>query len=378
MNKTKNTLAAAVLLASLAAAAPANAVEFDLSGFASLVAGRTYGPCTPDNALATRFATSCTRFVADWGHGSVYHNAWSITPESRAGLQGTAKFDPQWSVTAQVVARTVNQPLAQLEWGYVTWKPTPEWTLQAGRKRLPLFYYSDFQDVGYAYPWVRVPPDVYGWDMVNYDGASAAYSTQLGGWSLRTSAFGGTAKSRRNGYMKIFYDQEEDVKWPGLWGADFEFSRDWFTGRLVYMRAGYEEIDRDSATRVVQPSGATSGHHQAYGGSVNIDWHNFLVRSEYSIFDRSQYAYKAVEWFVSAGYRIGKFTPMLTFTQYRESTPFPDTYDPSHWYTHSLSLRYELTESSALKVQFDRIRDVGTVPFMGNAKVLSTSLDVVF
>jgi len=376
--RSKPAALAALSLAALLGAAPASATEFELSGFGSIVAGRSFGACTPDNVLASAFNGSCTRFVVDWGHGGVYRNNVSFRPESRVGVQGTARFNPQLSATVQVVGRLVDAPFAQVEWAYVTWSPTPEWTFQAGRKRVPLFFYSDFQDVGYAYPWIRVPPDVYGWDVVNYNGANATWSKTLGGWSLRSSVFGGAETSRRNGYSRIFYDEAKDVKWPRIAGADLEFARDWFTGRVVYMRSGYEQVDRTTGTPDVQPSGATSGRHQAYGGSVNIDHGNFIARSEYSVFDRSRYAYKATSWFVSAGWRFGNLTPMLTVSNYSETTRFPDAYAISRWSSLGASLRYDFGRSSAFKVQVDRLRDRGATPFMGSATLLSASYDFVF
>jgi hypothetical protein len=368
---------AAGALAVAACAQSAAAMDFELSGFGSAVVGRTFGGCTPQNTVASDFSGSCTRFVADWGHASVYHEQWSATPESRLGVQGTARFTPQFSATAQVVARTVSDPLAQVEWAYLTYAITPEWTVQAGRKRVPLFYYSDFQDVGYAYPWVRVPPDVYGWDVVNYNGANLTYNTTVADWSLRSSVFGGGEVSRRNAYQKIFYDEPKDVKWPRIAGADLEFARDWFTGRVVYMRSDYEQVDRDTGTLDAQSSGGTRGHHQAYGGSVNIDYGRFLARSEYSVFDRNQYTYKAISWFLSGGYRFGAWTPMLTVSNYQETTRFPDTYAPAKWSSVGASLRYDFGKSSAIKVQVDRIRDRGA-PVAGSATLFSASYDFVF
>jgi len=70
-------------------------------------------------------------------------------------------------------------------------------------------------------------------------------------------------------------------------------------------------------------------------------------------------------------------TPMLTASDYRESTKFPDTYDPSKWYTRTLSLRYDFGKSSAVKIQFDRLVDRGAV-IPGTAKLISASYDVVF
>ncbi|MEJ5990820.1 hypothetical protein WG902_12535 [Ramlibacter sp. PS3R-8] len=367
---------AATLLAACAAA-PTSAVELDLSGFGSAVAGRTFGQCTA-NAVASAFSSSCTRFVADWGHGGVYDEKWSAEPESRLGVQGTVRVNPQLSFTAQVVARAVHDPLAELEWAYMTIAPAPGWTLQLGRKRVPLFFYSDFQDVGFAYPWVRVPPDVYGWDVVNYNGANLTYNASVSGWALRSSAFAGSENSRKNGYSRILYDEPKDVKWSGIAGADLEFAKDWFTGRVVYMRSGFQQIDRQTGMADVQINGAIRDHHQAYGGSVNIDYGNFLLRSEVSVFDRSRYAYKATSWFVSGGYRFGNFTPMLTLSDYKETSRFPlADYEPARWSTVAASLRYDLGASSALKVQLERIRD-RQAPFVGNATLLSMSYDFVF
>ncbi|WP_332826259.1 hypothetical protein [Ramlibacter sp.] len=373
----KNTRWMGAALLAACVASPAAAVDLDLSGFGSAIAGRTFGSCST-NALASAFSGSCTRFVADWGHGGVYDNKWSAQPESRLGVQGTVRVNPQLSFTAQVVARTVHDPLAELEWAYMTVTPAPGWTLQLGRKRVPLFFYSDFQDVGFAYPWVRVPPDVYGWDVVNYNGANLTYNTNVSGWAVRSSVFAGAENSRENGYSRILYDEPKDVKWSGIAGADLEFSRDWFTGRLVYMRSGFQQIDRQTGMADVQINGAIRDHHQAYGGSVNVDYGNWLLRSEYSVFDRSRYAYKATSWFVSGGYRFGAFTPMLTLSDYKETSRFsPADYDPARWSTIAASLRYDVGASSAFKVQLERIRD-RQAPFVGNATLLSMSYDFVF
>ena len=62
MDKSNKALAGS-LLAVCAWAGPAAAVEYEVSGFASLVAGKTSGACTPGNGLAGAFSGSCTRFV---------------------------------------------------------------------------------------------------------------------------------------------------------------------------------------------------------------------------------------------------------------------------------------------------------------------------
>lgn len=375
-NKSNKALAGS-LLAMCTWVGPAAAVEYDFSGFASLVAGKTSGACTPGNGLASAFSASCTRFVADWGHAGVYDEHASIEPESRAGLQGTARISPSFSATAQVVARLAVRPLAGIEQAYLTWSPSPSWSFQLGRKRLPLLYYSDIQDVGHAYPWVRVPPDVYGWDVVNYNGANLNYRTDVAGWSLRSGLFGGFETSRKNPYSRLFYDEGKDVEWPKIAGAELELRRDWFTGRVAYMRSDYEQIDRATGLADVQPSGATKGRHRAWGASANVDHGPWLVRTEYSVFDRSRYAYRADSWLAAVGYRIGRFTQVVTVSDYSESTNFPAAYDVARWSSRAFTLRYDLGKSSALKVQVDRLKDRKAL-LPGSATLVSTSYDLVF
>jgi hypothetical protein len=55
-----------------------HAGDFKWSGFASLVAGRTFGPCIDDATIATEFQGQCTRFIADWSHAAVQTARWHL------------------------------------------------------------------------------------------------------------------------------------------------------------------------------------------------------------------------------------------------------------------------------------------------------------
>jgi hypothetical protein len=364
--------------AAMLCAGTAQAVEVDFSGFASVVAGRTFGDCVGDSAMAPKYAASCTRFIADWSHAGVYTPDWSLSEESRLGLQWTAKFSPTLSGTAQVVGRLNDGHKVNLEWAYLSWKPAADWTLQVGRKRLPLYFYSDFQDIGYAYTTVRPTPDVYGWDVVNYNGANLAYSTEVGDWSLRSSVFAGSENSKDNLYTSLSYTEHKTVRWNGIRGIDLELAKDWLTVRASIVQADYEQKDQASGQLDVQPSGGTGGKHTLYGIAFIADYENWLGRAEFAIADRGEYAYKAKANLIGIGYRLGKFTPMLSVSDYSETTRFPDAYATTQISTRSAVLRYELSTSSALKLQFDRAHDHSVSPYSGNAKVLSLAYDLVF
>ena len=390
MKQTRSPIARACLIVAALAAASYDAAaadpaaapsdsQFSYSGFATIAAGRTFGRCqTSSSFLVGDYGgDACTRYVADWSHHGVYTPRWSFSPESRAGIQLTDQVTPDLSGTVQITARAVRDQTLNLEWAYLTYKLSPEWTVEVGRKRLPLFYYSDFQDIGYAYSTVRPPPDVYGWDIVNYNGASLAYNTEVSGWSLRSEVYGGAEHSRNNPYSNLTYATEQRIDWNDILGAGIEVSRDWFTGRLNYTAIKFRQVD--SATGPMQLyNGQDAAAQHFLGLALNADIDAWSVRSEVGEALRQTSGYKSWFYAVSAGYRFGKLTPTLGWSSYRESTPFPDSYHPGYNTTATAALRYEIQKSAAVKLQINRIQDKSATTSLGSGNAVSASYDIVF
>lgn len=373
--------AAALVVSALVAGAftlPAVAQELKLSGFASLVAARSSGSCSPNN-LAERF-DSCTRYITDWAHGAVVRDRWELDQESRAGVQIEWRISAEFSGVVQATARTLKDQAANLEWAYLSYAPSPEWKLQLGRKRIPLYYYSDFQDVGFAYNTVRPSPDVYGWDVVNYNGASLSTQRSLGDWQLRGEVYGGSETSRKNPYTRLFTDEPPDIKWSGIRGLSLELSRDWFTGRLSFTQTDFQSRDRATGTYLALFDGSTKARQEFLGLALNGDWDEWQLRSEFGKVKRmNAVGYDARFYLLTLGRQFGDFTLTGGVSRYRETTRFaPDEYLPVKLGGASLTLRYELHKGGALKLQFDRVRDSGSESFSGNARVLSVAYDLVF
>ncbi len=374
------TRVSAAALCALAMAAPAQAQDLKLSGFASLVAGKTSGSCVSVDALADKYNEACTRYVANWGTGAVYTDDWALNRETRAGVQADYAFNRQWSATAQVSARTLKDQRVNLEWAYLTWSPTPEWKLQVGRKRLPLYYYSDFQDVGFAYNTIRPSPDVYGWDVVNYNGASLSTTRSLGDWSLRAEVYAGSEKSRDNPYYTLFGPDPVEVKWSGVSGLSLEMSKDWFTGRISYTRTKFQGRDQTTGDLAVLYDGSTKASQDFLGLVFNGDWDEWQLRSEFGKAKRMDaVGYDADFHLVTLGRQFGAFTVTAGLSAYKEKTRFDaNTYIPVKLDTRTLALRYDVHKGGALKFQIDQVKDKTVPAFSGKARVLSVAYDVVF
>lgn len=361
------------LLAAAGYVVPAHAVEFSASGFATVAVGKTSGACTTAN-VAPAYADDCTRFVTDWAHAGVYEGSWTAQPESRLGLQSTAKFSKELSATGQITSRALKDQHAQLEWLYLTYQPAPEWTIQAGRKRLPLYYYSDFQDVGYAYNLVRPTPDVYGWDIVNYNGISLARTATLGAWSVRAEALYGRESTNENKLLQIFMTAPQKITWSNIASMNVEFSRDWFTGRVSYTEFDHKDVDTDSGA-VFAEGGA---RHKLLGVALNADIDDWIVRTEFGTAKRQSTEMDARFYLANVGYRLGNYTVTGGVSGYHENYFSTGGLNNKHRVL-TAGVRYELHKGGALKLQFDKLTETTSgSPLLGSSRLITASYDVTF
>lgn len=372
-------LAAAFLMLAAALSPPASAAEDEapsalkLSGFLSLVGGKVSGSL--DGSYVGPAAIDghdCPCYVADWGNAGVYTKHFSLAPESRAGVQAKYTVNPMLSVVGQVVVRG-SDPVPNLQWAYASFALSKQWEVQVGRKRIPLYYYSDFQDIGVSYPWVAVPPELYGWEATNYNGASVRYKTALGDTSISASLFAGKETVRDSLYQRLFYDSQTKVAWNKLIGADAEANHGPLTVRAVYMQT------------TVHSTNPTAGlddtaRLKAYGVALNLDFEDWFVLSELTQLTRdvdTGYRITAPALTVGAGYHFGKWTPFLNYARYVERTSDATAYAPQSYKRASITLRYDVDARSALKAQLDRQRDV-THNFGGDVTVMRLAYDRLF
>ncbi len=345
-----------------------------ISGFVSLVAGRTSGGQLPaDYSGPTSIdGHACPCYTADWGNAGVYTNSLSLRPESRAGVQLKYVLTPELNLVGQVVVRG-SDTSPNLQWAYASYAPSKNLEFQLGRKRIPLYFYSDFQDIGMSYPWIGVPPELYGWEATNYNGASVRYRTNLAGTNLAVGLFGGKETVKDALYQRLFYSSETRVEWNHLFGADLEASQGPVTARAVYMQA-----DVKTSNPLVGLN--DKAKLRAYGLATNLDLDEWFVLTEVTQLTRdfeAGYKITAPAYTLGAGYHYGEWTPFLNFASYKEKTTNRALYAPQSYKRWSLTLRYDLGIRSAVKAQIDRNKDV-TRNFGGDTTIMRLSYDHLF
>jgi len=366
-----------VMLAAALLAAGARADEadsaFKLSGFVSIVGGRTSGSLPADYAGPTTIdGKDCPCYTADWGNAGIYRERFSLAPESRAGIQGKYTLTPEVNFVGQVVIRG-SDTTPNVQWAYASFAPSKSWEFQLGRKRIPLYFYSDFQDIGASYPWITVPPELYGWEATNYNGASVRYKSTVGDANLSASLFAGKETVKNSLYYRLYYDSRTKVTWSSLIGGDLELTRGPLTLRGVYMQATVRTtnaaIELDDTARL-----------KAYGVAANLDFDNWFMLSELTQLTRdfdAGYRVTAPALTLGAGYHFGAWTPFLNYARYTERTTDADLYAITSYRRASLTLRYDIDARSSVKGQVDRHRDV-THNFGGDVTVMRISYDRLF
>ncbi|WP_430461782.1 hypothetical protein ACQUQU_03060 [Thalassolituus sp. LLYu03] len=139
-------------------ASSANALPegLDVSGFARVVAG---------------VVSETEREIGGYGERA------SLRQQSLFALQPTYTFTDEWSVTGQLLAHSSDNRESGVEWLYLSYRPADAWLFRAGKLRMPFFTYSDGIDVGYSYPWVSAPAQVYSnYLFSTFNGVSGTYN----------------------------------------------------------------------------------------------------------------------------------------------------------------------------------------------------------
>ena len=171
-------LAWLVLLSLLTAPRVAMALDVQVSGFGTLSYARAF-----EHDLAyLRYIDYDGTFKAD----------------SLFGLQGEARFNPQWSVTVQAVAsapRTRDDGYeAKVRWAFVSFRPDNDWLLRGGRVRPPVFINTPNAEVGVTYESARLPAEVYSLSPIyDVDGAAITKTWNTEGSEINLDGYWGKA-----------------------------------------------------------------------------------------------------------------------------------------------------------------------------------------
>lgn len=285
----KKSCLAASLMAALLSSSSVNAnVEFN--GFANLVAGKV----TSGNELLG------------------YDSDINFKQDSSFALQATTDLNQGLSATVQVIARGEDDWNADFEWAYLAYDVTEQTRVVLGRQRAPLYNYSAFLDVSYAYPWITPPEGVYSLQFTSFNGASAIHSFSLGEFDASAQVFVGSEERDVKILDSDIYSSFDNIK-----GLSLSFERDWLTLKAAYIATDIslptpigDAIEKGwQQVKGYEHIGTELNLHedkaQFFDLGVQINYENWLLISEYgySTFDESASDVER-SLYVTMGYRF--------------------------------------------------------------------------
>lgn len=255
------------------------------------------------------------------GDGAGFSRNWAPNLDSRLGAQLAVKLDKQWSAVVQlgVEQRFDGSYRPLVEWANVKYQATPDLSLRVGRIALPIFLAADYRKIGYAYPWVRTPNEVYnGVPITNSDGADLSYRWQVGPVKHTTQA--------SYGKTDVYLTKTTSVKARGLGGITHTAEWGPATVRVSAFTAVLDvNIVRDvfDGFRQFGPRGAAIADKYdvldkrttVFSVGLNYDPGKWFVMAEAGRMRTRSFLGDSVGMYASAGYRTGEFTPYVTYSK---------------------------------------------------------------
>jgi len=306
--------------------------------------------------------------------------------ENRIGVQFQSDIADDMSFTALLVAHGGDFNYSpSFDWGYIDYKVSKSFNLHIGKYKIPQFLVSDYADVGYAYPWVRPPQDVYATNpLVALSGVNAFYNIPFYRNNLLFQFFAGggphevyvPARSLEIlGLPNSLKGIRQNVNIKDTRGVNMVFTRGNFSLRAGRFRTVVDAPDLN----IHDAGGAFSG----YGSSFQLGW--FVFYAEYinrRIDDVQAVAFPDQKaWYTTLGARLGNTLTYATRSNIDEGEKSSNKALRQN--SLAFGLRFELNASTALKMEALYARPVYDNHGLFNdvverGEVYSVSLDSIF
>lgn len=267
--------------------------------------------------------------------GAGYSRTWAASVDSKLGVQLDARLSPDWSAVVQLVSQyNVDgnyQPA--VEWANLRYQLNSDLSIRLGRIVAATFMESDSRLVGYAYPGIRPPQELYGINPVtNKDGVELIYQRPVGvmmntlqvSYGQTTKDFPSGGRAEVTDDVDIQYVLEYDATQLRLGYTSLSLAID--TPATETLFAGLSEFGLTVPGAAGQQATANARDFSWDGARYTImsagishnagDW---LLRAEWAWADIAQPAFASdvSGGYLMVGYHFATVMPYLTVAQVR-------------------------------------------------------------
>lgn len=364
-----------------------------------------------------------------------YNDRLSFDTDTIIGVQLQSELSDYWRLTTQAVSRGYRSDnhgdyTPELEWLFLTYQWSTDLRLRAGKLRTPFFLHSEDLEVGYAYPWVRPPVDVYALIVTpfsNYEGVDATFFNPIFGAEQETQIYLGTHDEKYLGIDisgNVIYGLASQVR-EGDWIGRFSFLNaltDYSDDRINQLRFGLDQVaEFVPAFRGVSDE-FTVDHQWIQYYSVGAEWDpgRWTLTSEASYISGPNKGLSSNTFagYLSVARQLGDWQPYLVLSRMNNRLDDRVANSVNNAYqsippnaralldalrngalqvvastrmienVYTLGARYDLMPKLALKAQVDRFsfgqnsigqfQARGAGPYSDHVHLVSFTLDTVF
>lgn len=303
---------------------------FSFSGFGTL--GMTHSTNGSADYVSNAFEPN----------GAGHTRRYAFQNDTVLGAQLTAKFTNKLTAVVQLVSQHEydNAFKPHVEWANIKYALTSNFSVRVGRIEIPTFANSDYRDVGYANPWLRVPVEVYNSEPItSSDGADASYSFAIGSAIDTVRLLYGTATFHAvPGPFRVHTNN--------IFGAYDTLEIGALTARFGFTRG--------NVTLSAFPVSLGDLPSTSYSLSAVYDPGRWFVQSEVARVTADMTTPGYISGYITGGVRVGKWTPYLTYARsYSMQRPTLTENMDQGQQDASVGVRWDFARNLDLKAQFD-------------------------
>ncbi|MDT8283547.1 MAG: hypothetical protein RQ982_12175, partial [Gammaproteobacteria bacterium] len=351
--------------------------------------------------------------------------------DTRFGLQVSSDITEKMSVVAQVLGRGDKDNFnATIEWAYIDYEIVDTVSVHAGKIKQPVYLVNDYVEVGYAYPWIRPPQEVY---LLNnplntVNGIELLLQFPVGPGTLSFQPYLGSNRDDIPNTQGAFFQADN------IYGMDIKYSGRGYTAHVSDFTCDVKTTGSFSTTATLNTVPGVpvdvdlngKGKCNVLATGFNLDINNVVVYAEWQKRTTDKTLSRAFgdtdAWYTTIGYRMGKFLPHITYATIdgeastnglpgngaatvpaSAGAPFAGAsfnFPVPIQQSITAGLRYEVNDSAALKIEYQVIDiaqdaksladanqqtnyglfnvDFNRAPPQHNVGIMSVALDVIF
>ncbi len=370
MKKQFNVLSAAIV--AVLVSTPAQAIQFD--GFMTAGAAQIVSIDEADKGNI---------YVGGLGDRGITEDL-TFEKDTRFGIQVSSDITDDMSVVAQILGRGENGNFnAIIEWAYIDYEIHETTSVHVGKIKQPVYLVNDYVEVGYAYPWIRPPQEVY---LLNnplntVNGIELLLQFPVGPGTLSFQPYVGSNRDDIPNAQGAFFEAEN------IYGMDIKYAGRGYTVHASQFQCnvktfgGFETDANNPLGTPLAVNLNVQGDCNVLAGGLNLDLANVVVYAEWTKRTTTEELSRPFgdteAYYATLGYRFGKFLPHITFASIEgtastfglaagngaisavdpmQAPPGFSMNFPIQIQTSiTAGLRYEVNDSAALKIEYQVI-----------------------